>query len=166
MKIHKNKVVVAMKLLLGIMLLVLNVNAYQKIVAEPSLQPPTAMYFFHVGESDKPLPTFVFALKQPESTDLVEIIGEPFWRYTDVFIVQGEALEKAEKIVQDSLTSNQGVQAGISHSYGSFKVTILRDKSKESIYLNYEQSILTFRQIIEHISPSQQQIRQIGRAHV
>lgn len=149
-----------MRLLVVIMFMMLTTNTFgQSAGSGLQGQPLLAIYLLHVGESDKPLPTFVLCLKKPESTEVAGILKEPFWRDADIFVVQKKDFEKVERIVQDRLTASKKTKECAGHSYGSFQVTVVRPKAKDSVILNPDQSIQTFRAIFEQISPSQQKLR-------
>jgi hypothetical protein len=122
-------------------------------------QPLSAMYFLHIGESNKPLWPFVLCLKEPESAEVAEILEEPLRRYVEIFIVPENDIEAIEKIIQNSLTESKKSVETTRHSYGSFQVTMVGHRSKNSVLLNPDQSILIFRAIFKQTSPSQKKLR-------
>ena len=86
----------------------------------------------------------LYSLKEPEETEVVEVLKEPFWRYANIFIMPEKDLKKVERIMQDSLAESERSKESGSYPYGSFEVTIARPKAKERIHLNPDQSILVF----------------------
>lgn len=106
-----------------------------------------ALYFQHVGESDKPISPIVIAVTEPSQNELIEIFGSDEWEFSLFFAVSAKDFQKLSKVLEPYL--KRQTEGRSAFPFGSFKVTLVMDNSSQSIILPPSE----FKKLLNEIYP-------------